>query len=134
MVFDTLPATVLPRSGGGSPWAPVLGFGGTNAAGISNAVTAAGTNVNPNFVRTAYRPGVDKITFQRVSVFGTNFTPITIRYTDRFINSTNGRTVKQSVERLVLQPDIVFDVRDLGLFANTAGPVTIVRSDTSRWE
>ena len=132
MVFDTLPATVLPSSGrsGGSPWAPVLGFGGTNAAGISNAVTAAGTNVNPNFVRTAYRPGVDKITFQRVSVFGTNFTPITLRYTDRYI-STNGRIVKQSVERLVVQPDIIFQVRDIGTVFDT--PISSSRTGTGNW-
>ena len=132
MVFDTLPATVLPSSGrsGGSPWAPVLGFGGTNAAGISNAVTAAGTNVNPNFVRTAYRPGVDKITFQRVSVFGTNFTPITLRYTDRYV-STNGRIVKQSVERLVVQPDIIFRVRDIGTIFDT--PISSSRTGTGNW-
>lgn len=136
MVFDTLPAAVLPRSGGssgGSPWAPVLGFGGTNAAGISNAVTAAGTNVNPNFVRTAYRPGVDKLTFQRVGVLGTNFTPITLRYTDRFINPTNGRVVKQAVERLVLRPDIIFEVRDIGLSANSVAPFSAFRTDTTSW-
>ena len=133
MVFDTLPATVLPSSSGGrggSPWAPVIGFGGTNAAGISNAVTAAGTNVNPNFVRTAYRPGVDKITFQRVSVFGTNFTPITLRYTDRYI-STNGRVVKQTVERLVVQPDIIFQVRDIGTVRDI--PISSARTGTGNW-
>lgn len=132
MVFDTLPATVLPRTSGtrGSPWAPVLGFGGTNAAGLSNIVTSAGTNFT-NFVRTAYRPGVDKISFQRVSVFGTNFTPITLRYTDRFINPTNGRIVKQPVERLVLQPDILFQVRDLGTVLDI--PVSSTRTGTANW-
>ena len=131
MVFDTLPATVLPRTSGssGSPWTPVLGFGGTNAAGISNAVTAAGTNFS-TFVRTAYRPGVDKITFQRVSVFGTNFTPITLRYTDRYI-STNGRVVKQSVERLVVQPDILFRVRDIGTVRDI--PFRSERSGLVNW-
>ena len=131
MVFDTLPATVLPRTSGssGSPWTPVLGFGGTNAAGISNAVTAAGTNFS-TFVRTAYRPGVDKITFQRVSVFGTNFTPITLRYTDRYV-STNARVVKQPVERLLLQPDILFQVRNLGTVLDI--PVFSRRTTTANW-
>ncbi len=132
MVFDTLPATVLPRTSGtrGSPWTPVLGVGATNLAGLSNIVTAVGTNFT-NFVRTAYRPGVDKITFQRVHVFGTNFTPITLRYTDRFINPTNGRIVKQPVERIVLQPDILFAVRDLGTLFEF--PVSASRTGTLNW-
>lgn len=133
MVFDTLLPTVLPRLSGtrSSPWSPVLGaVTATNAAGVSNLVTSIGTNLT-NFVRTAYRPGVDKITFQRVHVFGTNFTPITLRYTDRFINSTNGRIVKQPVERLVLQPDIIFDVRDMGTIFES--PITWGRTGTLGW-
>ena len=132
MVFDTLPPTVLPGTSGngGSPWTPVLNLNATNATGTSNAVVTLGTNF-PNFVRTAYRPGVDKITFQRVSVFGTNFTPITLRYTDRFINPNNGRVVKQQVERLVLQPDILFAVRDLGTIQDT--PISAVRTGTGNW-
>lgn len=132
MVFDTLLPTVLPRLSGvrSSPWAPVLGVGNiTNAAGLSNLVSSVGTNFT-NFVRTAYRPGVDKITFQRVHVFGTNFNPITLRYTDRFIN-TNGRAVKQPVERLVLVPDILFAVRDLGTIQDV--PFTSARTTTTNW-
>jgi len=116
-VFETLLPTVLPSrgGGGGSPWSPVLGTNvfGTNVGGISNIIGTIGTNF-PNFVRTALRPGVDKIQFQRVPLFGTNFSPITLRYTDRFYNPTNGRASKQTVERLVFVPDIIFDVRDLG--------------------
>ena len=131
-VFDSLLPTVLPRTSGsrGSPWAPVIGVGVTNAAGLSNVVSAVGTNFT-NFVRTAFRPGVDKIVFQRVALLGTNFSPITLRYTDRFINPINGRMVKQSVERVVLEPDIVFSVRDLGL--GTVAPVTGRRTETSGW-
>ena len=134
MVFDTILPTVLPSSSGtsGSPWSPVLGTNvlGTNLTGISNIIGSIGTNF-PNFVRTALRPGVDKIRFQRVPLLGTNFTPITLRYTDRFINPTNGRAGRQSVERLVLQPDIVFGVRDLGLQFEV--PVLASRTSTAGW-
>ncbi len=134
IVFDTLLPTVLPRVSGtrGSPWAPVISLGATNIAGLSNAVSTVGTNFT-NFVRTAFRPGVDKITFQRVAVLGTNFNPITLRYTDRFINPTTGRIVKQPVERLVLRPDIIFSVRDLGLAANSPAPFPSSRTTTDGW-
>jgi hypothetical protein len=134
MVFETLLPTVLPRAGGtsGSPWAPVLGTNalGTNVTGISNLLATAGTNF-PNFVRTALRPGVDKITFQRVPLLGPNFTPFTLRYTDRFINPTNGRAGRQLVERVVLQPDLVFGVRDIGLVDEV--PFLLFRTTTGSW-
>ncbi len=135
MVFDTLLPTVLPRTSGNgiSPWTPVLSTNalGTNSVGVSNIIGTIGTNF-PNFVRTAFRPGLDKITFQRVGLIGTNFTPITLRYTDRFItNFTTFRVVKQPVERLVLQPDIIFAVRDLGNVFEI--PVRSGRSGTGNW-
>jgi len=133
-VFDTLLPTVLPRSGGSrsSPWAPILSTNvfGTNTAGVSNIVGAVGTNFT-NMVRIAYRPGPDKITFQRVGLFGTNFTPFTLRYTDRYVNPTTGRIVRQPVERLVIVPDIIFAVRDLGNLDEI--PVRSVRSSTTNW-
>jgi len=135
LMIDTLPPTVLPRASGAfsSPWAPVISsnFFGTNLTGLSNLVGSVGANLT-NFVRTALRPGLDKITFQRVSMLGTNFTPITLRFTDRFItNYTTYRVVKQPVERLVLQPDIIFTVRDLGTVFEI--PVRSVRSGTANW-
>ena len=134
LAFDTLLPTVLPRTAGrfNSPWSPVIisNLFGTNITGISNIIGTIGTNFT-NFVRTALRPGLDKITFQRVSLLGTNFNPITLRYTDRYINLTNGRVVKQPVERLVLQPDIIFAVRDLGTVFDI--PVRSVRSTTANW-
>jgi hypothetical protein len=132
MVFDTLLPTVAPRSSalGGSPWAPFIGTNilGTNVPGLTNII--GGTNLT-NFVRTAFRPGVDKITFRRVNLFGTNFTPVTVRYTDRYINLTSGRVRKQQVERLVLRPDIVFDVRDLATVDEQ--PVISFRTTTDNW-
>jgi len=136
MVFDTLLPTVQPRAAGrfNSPWSPVVlsNLFGTNISvvGISNILGAIGTNFT-NMVRTALRPGPDKITFQRVPLLGTNFTPITLRYTDRYINPTNGRIVKQPVERVVLAPDIIFTVRDLGTVQEI--PVRAARSGTAGW-
>jgi hypothetical protein len=138
LVFDTLPPTVLPRSAGrfNSPWSPVIlsNLFGTNiniGGVISNVVGTVGTNLT-NFVRTALRPGLEKITFQRVGLAGTNFTPITLRFTDRFItNFTTYRISRQPVERLVLQPDIIFAVRDLGTVFEV--PVRSLRSGTANW-
>jgi hypothetical protein len=131
MVFDTLLPTVAPRSSvlGGSPWAPFIGTNvlGTNVPGLTNIV--GGTNLT-NFVQVAFRPGVDKITFRRVNLFGTNFTPVTIRYTDRFINAS-GRVRRQQVERLVPRPDIIFALRDLGTVDEV--PFLTARSSTTNW-
>jgi hypothetical protein len=135
IVFETLLPTVVPASvvGGGSPWSPVFG---TNVIGATNvAVTnVLGTNVLSNFTVTGLRGGVNKLTFQRVnfdSILGTTFTPITNRYTDTFINTTNGRLVKQKVARAILLPDIVFAVNDLDTVFEV--PVFARRTDTSSW-
>ena len=134
IVMDTLLPGILPRTAGtrGSPWAPYLSTNGigTNLTGVSNIVSTAGTNLT-NFVRTAMRPGVDKITFQRVPLFGNSFSPITNRYTDRFISTNTGRMVKQPVERLILQPDITFAVRNLGTLQEI--PFLTSRSPTTAW-
>jgi hypothetical protein len=135
IVFETLLPTLLPRTGGGrggSPWAPILSTNvfGTNATGVSNIISTVSTNLT-NFFRPELRAGIDKISFRRVNLIGTNFAPITLRYTDRFINVTNGRIVRQSVERVVFQPDIIFTVRDLGTVFEV--PRLSVRSTTTNW-
>ena len=134
-VFETLLPTVVPASvvGGGSPWSPVFG---TNVVGATNVVVTnlLGTNVLANFTRTALRGGVDKLTFQRVnfdSILGTTFTPITNRYTDFFINPTNGRIVRQRVARAILRPDIIFALNDLDTSFEV--PFFAFRTDTSGW-
>jgi hypothetical protein len=134
-VFETLLPTVVPASvvGGGSAWGPIFG---TNVVGATNvAITnVLGTNVLANFTRTALRGGVDKVTFQRVnfdSILGTAFTPITNRYTDLFINTTNGRVVKQKVARAILAPDIIFAVNDLDTVFEV--PVFAFRTSTLQW-
>lgn len=135
IVFESLLPTVVPASvaTGGSPWAPVFG---TNVIGATNvAVTnVLGTNIISNFAVTALRPGLDKITFQRVnfdSILGSTFTPITNYYTDKYINPTNGRVVKQRVARAILQPDIIFGVSDLGTVFEA--PVLTFRTSTTGW-
>ncbi len=135
MVFETLLPTVFPRTAGAgsSPWSPILSTNlllGTNVTGLSNIITSIGTNLT-NIVRTALRPGVDKITFQRVNLFGTNFIPILLHYTDRYINPTNGRVVRQPVDRLVFRPDILFTVRDLGTVFEV--PALGARTGTAGW-
>jgi len=137
IVVESLLPDVFPsRSGGvgGSPWAPFPVL--TNAPGTTNApggTNATGTNLS-TLVRTAMRAGKDKITFQRVdydSLLSSTFRPITNRYTDTFINSTNGKIVKQKVERIIFQPDMLFAVGDLGTV--TAIPVLTGRSGTTGW-
>lgn len=134
MVFETLLPTVAPSFGAnGSPWTPFLGGTnglGTNITGISNVIGGFATNLT-NFVRTALRPGVDKLTFRRVNLIGTNFTPITVRYTDRYIDLNTGHRVSRPVERLVLRPDIIFAVTDLGTIDDV--PVRVSRTVTAGW-
>ena len=131
IVFETLLPTVVPAGalGGNSPWGPI-GIGVTNVA-ITNIL---GTNVISNFTVTGLRPGLNKLTFQRVnydSILGTTFTPITNRYTDTFINTTNGRYIKQKVARAILQPDIVFALNDLD--TTLAVPNGAFRTPTTGW-
>lgn len=67
-----------------------------------------------NLVRSAYRSGVEKVTFVRqpAGTGGQEFTPVTNRWTDvYYIGSEVGY---QLVERVTPRPDIVFSARDLG--------------------
>ena len=93
-------------SGSGSPWSPVGGFGG----GTNNF----GGGTNNTGVTVALRPGVDKILFKPAkydSVFG-NFLTITNFYKDTYI--TNSHRIKQTTQRVLVQPDILFGAADIG--------------------
>jgi hypothetical protein len=133
---ESLLPTVVPSFGGsGSPWRPFIGgtnVTGTNITGSSNLLGGFGTNAT-NLVRTAFRPGVNKITFRRVNlnIPANTFTPFSIRYTDRYIDPVTFKKVSQPVERLVLQPDIIFRVTDLGTVFEV--PVTSSRTGTGNW-
>lgn len=115
-----------PLTRGGSPWTPF--FGGTNVV--------IGTNIlfNTNIlVSEALRGGINELQFQRVnydSWLGRVFVPITNRYVDSFI--TNGQVTMQPVQRVILQPDIIFTVEDLGLDADSF-PFFNARTATTAW-
>ncbi len=135
VVVESLLPTVVPSTAlsKGSPWGPVFG---TNIAGLTNvAITnVLGTNVISGFSVTGLRPGVNKLTFQRVnfdSILGTTFTPITNRYVDTFINPTNGRIVRQQVARAILRPDIIFAVEDVDTVLEE--PFLYFRNTTAGW-
>jgi hypothetical protein len=89
---------------------------GTNNFALENlipGVQGAGTNAS-NYVNTAVRPGVGKITFQRLtndSCHG-GFLPMTICYQDSYL--TNDTLQHQTLERVVIQPDILFTAAHLG--------------------
>ena len=103
-------------SGGSSPWSPV-GGGGTNSTGTTTT-TNAGVNI-------ALRPGVDKITFalgKNDSTFGT-FSPITVQYTDTY--KTNSTLQTQTTRRVLTQPDIIFQVADLGVDPLSGYPIMV---------
>lgn len=89
----------------------------TNNVALENlipGVQGAGANAS-NYVTTAIRPGVDKITFQRVSfdaILGQLLPPLTNQYVDSYIS--NGVVYQQNLQRVITQPDIVISAADLG--------------------
>ncbi len=105
---DATATTTLP------PWTPG-GGGGTNA-----------------IVLTALRPGIEKIVFKRINYYGI-FPAFTNSYTDTFFNPTNNRVTTQRLQRVLTQPDILFDAGDLPLDGNSGVPFLEARSDTSGW-
>ncbi|MDB6067104.1 MAG: hypothetical protein JWR26_3312 [Pedosphaera sp.] len=88
-------------------------------------VMGSGTNAN-NFVNRALRPGVEKITFQRLTYDSDNaiFVPTTNQYVDSYI--TNGSVQSQTLQRVVTKPDILFTVQDVDYFY-------VSRTGTTNW-
>lgn len=100
----------------------------TNATLQTNFWGGSGTNT---IQATGLRPGIEKITFQRVdydSLLGQQLTPYTYYYTDLVI--TNYVAYPQYVARTVTTPDILFTAEDLGVTAGVPSPVIIDRSVT----
>jgi hypothetical protein len=101
---------------------------GTNNFALENlipGVRGTGTNAS-SYVNTAIRPGVGKITFQRLAnnpCSGT-FVPITNDYVDSYIS--NSTLQYQTLERVVNQPDILFTAAHLGFNEYS-------RTGTSNW-
>ena len=107
-----------PGGGSGSPWTPwpPPGGGGTN-----------------NMVDTALRPGIDKVNFQEAqydSLLG-SFIVFTNAFSDTFVS--NSTIFSQSVQRIVVQPDLVFLAEDLGVTVPTGVPVRLTRTVTDGW-
>lgn len=93
-------------------------------------VDVHGTN-GINSVRSAFRPGVDKITFVRRdydSLLGAFFQTFTNQFTDVYVVSNV--VFHQQVERIVEQPDFLFDAADLG---NNSPPILVSRTGTTNW-
>ncbi len=109
-----------------SPWAPYVG---TNVT--TNVVI---TNVVGNLIVTGIRPGINKLRFKKVkydSLVSQLFVPVTNSYTDTVI--ANSRVVRQSLQRGLTQPDLLFLAEDAGLFFNLV-PVSGLRTVTAAWQ
>jgi hypothetical protein len=97
----------------------------TNNVALENlipGVQGLGTNAG-SYVTTALRPGVDKITFQRVfvdSILGQISPPFTNQYVDSYIS--NGVLYHQNLERVITQPDILFSAASLDNNINFINP------------
>jgi hypothetical protein len=76
-------------------------------------VQGAGTNA-ANYVNAAVRPGVGKVTFQRLNFNQQSgeFCPTNLIYDDLYL--TNGLLQHQTLEREVIRPDILFTAGDFG--------------------
>jgi hypothetical protein len=87
-------------------------------------VYGAGTNAS-NYINKAFRPGVDKITFQRMQYTSDNedsFIPVTNDYIDTYI--TNDVLQHQKLERVITRPDILFTVNYIGVEAVSCSGTT----------
>ena len=90
-------------------------------------VHAVGTN-SGDFVRTADRPGIEKVTFVRHPFGSLNgeFRPFTNRWTDVYYDWDD--PVYREVERVTTRPDILFSGHDFG----TAQ--ALAQTGTTNWE
>lgn len=118
-----------------SPWTPFLGAATNVATNVVVIPPVGGTNTTNTIIRAALRPGLNKLVFRRVkfdALIGGTFTPFTNSYPDTLINPTNGHILRQSVQRPVLAPDIIFAVDDLGTTVD-GFPIISARTDTTGW-
>ena len=118
----------------GSPWAPVLvstntttGGGGTGGGGV----TPIGTN---NFISTALRGGVNKLSFVRVdfdSLLGQFIAPVLDSFSDTIV--TNNASFTQTLQRIVTAPDILFTAGDL-IPGDQGGPGFPILARSAGWQ
>ena len=126
-VTETLVPGITGSAISSSPWAPYVG---TNVT-TTNVI---GTNVVGNLIVTGLRPGMNKLRFKKVkydSLLSQLFVPVTHRYDDLVI--TNSRAVRQSLQRSLTQPDLLFTAEDIGLIVNLV-PWLWERTTTAFWQ
>lgn len=84
-------------------------------------------NTNASLVVSAYRPGIEKITFLRqpTGLLSGEFLPFTNRWTDIYYSGDD--PAYQQVERVTTRPDIVFTAQDLGAY------LLFTRTGTTNW-
>lgn len=104
-----------------SPYGPP--FSGTN-------VTLNLTNAGTNGIITGLRPGIGKVSFQRLDFDSFLYTAVSRPVTNQFIDVviTNSIVTNQLVERIITFPDILFTASDLGLVGNTSTPLLYART------
>lgn len=114
-IYDPrLPGAGSAGDGGGSPWGQP---GGTTGTGTNTTTTNTTSNPFP-LVSQAVRPGLEKITLKRVdydSLVG-QWNNMVLRYDDQVV--TNGMLAKQTIDRTLTAPDIIFSAQDLGVSAD----------------
>jgi hypothetical protein len=126
---ESLQTNVVGTVLGSSAWGIYFG---TNSIGTNGV--QVGTNGGNTFVITGLRPGVNKVQFKQVkydSLLTQLFIPQTNSYTDTVI--TNARAVRQSLSRIIDQPDILFVAEDNGLTDNLV-PIPSIITDTTAWQ
>jgi hypothetical protein len=109
-----------------SPWGP---------SGTTN-VTLNLTNAATNSIITGLRPGIGRVTYQKVEFDSLLYTALSRRVTNRFVDVviTNAVITNQLVQRIIAFPDILFTAADLGTVGTTAEPFLYARSlVTGRW-
>jgi hypothetical protein len=142
--FDNIAGELLPTNAvrqppSLGPWTPY--FGGPNSSNLLlNTTNVLGVQINTNatnlLVVEGFRPGLEKLQFQRVnydSLLGQTFFPITNRYNDAYLSNSILRI--QPVARVITQPDLLFVATDLGYSAPPVPePYLADRTATASWQ
>jgi hypothetical protein len=118
----------------GSPWAPIVVNTNTTAPGGGTGGGGVITTPTNNFISTALRGGIDKVSFVRVdydSLLGQFIAPVLDSFSDTFI--TNGGSFTQSLQRIITNPDILFTAGDL-VQGDQGGPIFPLYARTSGWQ
>jgi len=104
-----------------SPYGPT--FTGTNV--VLNL-----TNSGTNAIIVGLRPGIGKVSFQKLDFDSFLYTVVSRPVTNTFIDVviTNSIVTNQLVQRIITFPDILFTASDLGVVGTTAIPFRYART------